>query len=106
MPEASEAVRAIGVTLRNHALKPPSNEREPYRHPMQPLFGRCGLYLMLVRGWAMVGITGIIIRSAAGNIGLFAVIRRAVPGVHLMAQEQRKPDQERDSDDQRRCQRF
>src|SRR2546429_2939997 len=60
---------------------------------------------MLVRGWAMCGTAGIVIRSAAGNVSLFAVIRGPVTGAHLTAQEQRKPDQERGGHDQRRCQR-
>src|SRR5215470_5823964 len=61
---------------------------------------------MLVRGWAMCGIAGIVIRSAAGNVTLISAIRVLVAGAHLTAQEHRKSDQERDGDDQRRCQRL
>jgi len=61
---------------------------------------------MLVRGWAMCGIAGIVIRSATGNVALISIIRVLVAGAHLTAQEQRKPDQERSGHDQRRCQRL
>jgi len=59
---------------------------------------------MLVRGWAMRDITGIVIRSAAANFGLIAVIPGAAARADLTPQEQRKPDQERDGHDQRRRQ--
>jgi hypothetical protein len=61
---------------------------------------------MLVRGWAMGRIAGIVIRSAAGNFGLITVIPVLAAGAQLTAQEQRKPDQERGGHDQRRCQRL
>src|SRR5689334_14987138 len=40
---------------------------------------------MLVRGWAMCGIAGIVIRSAAGNVTLISVICVLVAGAHLTA---------------------
>src|SRR6478735_5188157 len=61
---------------------------------------------MLVRGWAMLGITGIGIRSAVPNIGLIAVFCLPVPGAQLPSQEEDKPEQERGRHDQRRCQRL
>jgi hypothetical protein len=61
---------------------------------------------MLVRGWAMSGITWIGIRGAVSNIGLIAVIRRPTAGAQLPVEEHGKPDQERDGHDQRRRQRL
>ena len=40
------------------------------------------------------------------KLTLISVIRVLVAGAHLTAQEHRKFDQERDGDDQRRCQRL
>ena len=54
----------------------------------------------------MCDITGIVIRSAAANTGLIAVIPGVTARAHLTPQEQRKPDQERGSHDQRRRQCF
>jgi len=54
----------------------------------------------------MCGIAVIGIRGAAGNIALIGLISGLVRAAHLTAQEQRKPDQERDGHDQRRSQRL
>src|SRR5215472_5111837 len=61
---------------------------------------------MLVRGWAVRCITGIVIRSATANIGLIALFRLAAPGAQLPTQEHGKPEQERCRHDQRRRQRL
>src|SRR6266851_609838 len=61
---------------------------------------------MLVRGWAISGISGIGIRRAVSNTGRIAVIFAPATGAQLPAQEQGKPEQERGGHDQRRCQRL
>ncbi len=60
---------------------------------------------MLVRGWAMSGISGIGIPAAGFNISLITVIYRPLARAHLSAKEQRHSDQERTAHDQRRRQR-
>jgi len=59
---------------------------------------------MLVRGWAMSGITGIGFRVLGCYIGLITVIYGVPARAHLPAKEHHDPDDERTAHDERRCQ--
>jgi hypothetical protein len=59
---------------------------------------------MLVRGWAMSGITGIGFPVLGCYIGLITVIYGVPARAHLPAKEHHDADDERAAHDERRCQ--